>query len=62
MQNYADEIRQFVMEHTEDVLKTRVVLSGIHSLIRDLYMMEMCGTGIHTGLYMDFLIWQTDIR
>ena len=21
MQNYADEIRQFVMEHTEDVLK-----------------------------------------
>lgn len=62
MQNYADEIRQFVMEHTEDVLKNP------RSFIRypfidpgSVYDGNVWDWDTYWSVY-GFLIWQTDIR
>ena len=49
-EQYRQELKEFVMSHTEDVLKNP--RSFIHLLIRALFTMEMYGTGTPTGPYM----------
>ena len=51
-EQYRQELKKFVMSHTEDVLKNP--RSFIHLLIQVPFMMEMYGTGIPTGPYMAF--------
>lgn len=51
-EQYRQELKEFVMSHTEDVLKNP--RSFIRLLIRALFTMEMYGTGIPTGPYMAF--------
>ena len=53
-EQYRQELKEFVMSHTEDVLRIREALSVTRLLIRALFTMEMYGTGIPTGPYMAF--------
>lgn len=54
MQQYADKLRQFVMGHTEDVLKNPRSFIRYPFIDPGSYMTEMSGTGIPTGRYSDF--------
>ena len=52
-EQYRQELKNFVMSHTEDVLKNPRSFIR-YPLIQALFMMEMYGTGIPTGPYMAF--------
>ena len=53
-EQYRQELKEFVMSHTEDVLKNPRSFIRYPFIDPALFTMEMYGTGIPTGPYMAF--------